>query len=135
MTGHRHAADEEQPRIVTSGGLTSLPAGDSKLRADPSYTGRLLWTSPASAAPSAAAIPCTRWAAVRDVLVAVFGDTPPAGQWPAQEGVTPPTGFISFALFQATSGAESRRPTFRLISFVQPEDLLYVLMMFGSPWC
>ena len=41
------------------------------------------------------------------VLVAVSGDTPPAGQWPAQEGVTPPTGYIAFALPQpkATSGA------------------------------
>jgi hypothetical protein len=32
------------------------------------------------------------------VLVAVSGDTPPAGQWPKEEGVTPPTGYIAFAL-------------------------------------
>jgi hypothetical protein len=32
------------------------------------------------------------------VLVAVSGDPPPAGQWPKQEGVTPPTGYMVFAL-------------------------------------
>ena len=32
------------------------------------------------------------------VLVAVSGDTPPAGQWPKENGVTPATGYIAFAL-------------------------------------
>jgi hypothetical protein len=32
------------------------------------------------------------------VPVAASGDTPPAGQWPEQPGVTRPTGYIVFAL-------------------------------------
>jgi hypothetical protein len=32
------------------------------------------------------------------ILVAASGDTPPAGRWPQEPGVTRPTGYIAFAL-------------------------------------
>ena len=93
--------------IVTSGGLIFAPGGDSKLRAYDSDTGKLLWTSPPLGGTIRGGHSMYQMGGRQYVLVAVSGDTPPAGQWPAQEGVTPPTGYIAFALpqSQATSGA------------------------------
>ena len=86
--------------IVTSAGLVFAPGGDSKLRAYDTDTGKLLWTSPALAGTIRGGHSMYQVGGRQYVLVAVSGDTPPAGQWPKQEGVTPPSGFIAFALPQ-----------------------------------
>jgi quinoprotein glucose dehydrogenase len=84
--------------IVTSAGLVFAPGGDSKLRAYDTDTGKLLWTSPALAGTIRGGHSMYQVGGRQYVLVAVSGDTPPAGQWPKQEGITPPTGLIAFAL-------------------------------------
>jgi quinoprotein glucose dehydrogenase len=84
--------------IVTSGGLIFAPGGDSKLRAYDTETGKLLWTSPALGGTIRGGHSMYQIGDRQYVLVAVSGDTPPAGQWPKQEGITPPTGYIAFAL-------------------------------------
>jgi YVTN family beta-propeller protein len=86
--------------IVTSGGLIFAPGGDSKLRAYDTETGTLLWTSPALGGTIRGGHSMYQIGDRQYVLVAVSGDTPPAGQWPRQEGVTLPTGYIAFALPQ-----------------------------------
>jgi len=84
--------------IVTSGNLVFAPGGDSKLRAYDSETGKLLWTSSPLGGTIRGGHSMYQVAGRQYVLVAVSGDTPPAGQWPTQAGVTPPTGYIAFAL-------------------------------------
>jgi quinoprotein glucose dehydrogenase len=84
--------------IVTSGNLVFAPGGDSKLRAYDSETGKLLWTSPPLGGTIRGGHSMYQVAGRQYVLVAVSGDTPPAGRWPTQAGVTPPTGYIAFAL-------------------------------------
>ena len=84
--------------IVTSAGLIFAPGGDSKLRAYDSDSGKLLWTSPALGGTIRGGHSMYQIDGRQYVLVAVSGDTPPAGQWPKPEGVTPPTGYIAFAL-------------------------------------
>ena len=61
-------------------------------------TGTLLWTSPALGGTIRGGHSMYQIGGRQYVLVAVSGDTPPAGQWPKQDGVTPPSGFIAFAL-------------------------------------
>ena len=80
--------------IVTSGNLVFAPGGDSKLRAYDSETGKLLWTSPPLGGTIRGGHSTYQVAGRQYVLVAVSGDTPPAGQWPTQAGVTPPTGTL-----------------------------------------
>jgi quinoprotein glucose dehydrogenase len=87
--------------IVTSAGLIFAPGGDSKLRAYDSETGRLLWTSPPLGGTIRGGHSMFQMGGRQYVLVAVSGDTPPAGQWPKQEGVTPPSGYVAFALPEA----------------------------------
>ena len=84
--------------IVTSAGLIFAPGGDSKLRAYDTETGKLLWTSPALGGTIRGGHSMYQIGDRQYVLVAVSGDTPPAGQWPKQEGITPATGYIAFAL-------------------------------------
>ena len=84
--------------IVTSGNLVFAPGGDSKLRAYDSETGKLLWTSSPLGGTIRGGHSMYQVAGRQYVLVAVSGDTPPAGQWPTQAGLTPPTGYIAFAL-------------------------------------
>jgi quinoprotein glucose dehydrogenase len=94
--------------IVTSGGLIFAPGGDSKLRAYHSDTGKLLWTSPPLGGTIRGGHSMYRMGGRQYVLVAVSGDTPPAGRWPAQQGVTPPTGYIAFALPDSKTTAGAR---------------------------
>ena len=91
--------------IVTSAGLVFAPGGDSKLRAYDTDTGKLLWTSPALGGTIRGGHSMYQVGGRQYVLVAVSGDTPPAGQWPKQEGVTPPTGLIAFALPEGRVGS------------------------------
>ena len=84
--------------IVTSAGLIFAPGGDSKLRAYDADDGKLLWTSPALGGTIRGGHSMYQMGGRQYVLVAVSGETPPAGQWPKQDGITPPTGYIAFAL-------------------------------------
>jgi glucose dehydrogenase len=84
--------------IVTSAGLIFAPGGDSKVRAYDADDGKLLWTSPALGGTIRGGHSMYQMGGRQYVLVAVSGETPPAGQWPKQDGITPPTGYIAFAL-------------------------------------
>ena len=93
--------------IVTSAGLIFAPGGDSKLRAADTETGKLLWTSPALGGTIRGGHSMHQIGGHQYVLVAVSGDTPPAGQW--LKRVTPPSGFIAFARSRRVSSGEARR--------------------------
>ena len=57
-----------------------------------------MWTSPALGGTIRGGHSMYQMGGRQYVLVAVSGETPPAGQWPKQDGITPPTGYIAFAL-------------------------------------
>jgi quinoprotein glucose dehydrogenase len=87
--------------IVTSGGLIFAPGGDSKLRAYDSETGKLLWTSAPLGGTIRGGHSMYQMDGHQYVLLAVSGDTPPAGQWPSERGAPQATGYVAFSLPQS----------------------------------
>ncbi|MGH9307839.1 MAG: PQQ-binding-like beta-propeller repeat protein, partial [Vicinamibacterales bacterium] len=83
--------------IVTEGGLIFAPGGDSKLRAYDAETGKELWESDPLKGTIRGGHSMYEIDGRQYVLVAVSGDTPPAGQWPRGEK-EPLTGYVAFAV-------------------------------------